>query len=174
MLNVCTLSISIPSFIRHSAINFVIFCSLRIQNFNQSWLIPSVLALPTSKTGQKRHIIKMASANKVAPPGRPEGTRKPHKLPPLLKMKLEAKAKASASAVTVTYQQSRLLSSSAAPISTTPLVIHTMPASAKKQLAGIKITPSVCQLALLQHPLVHCLPFSLLTNQPAQQRTAWV
>ena len=78
------------------------------------------------------------------------------------------------SAVTVTYQQSRLLSSSAAPIPTTPLVIHTMPASAKKQVAGIKITPSVCQLALLQHPLVHRLPFSLLTNQPAQQRTAQV
>jgi hypothetical protein len=61
-----------------------------------------------------------------------------------------------------------------APIPTTPLVIHTMPAFAKKQVAGIKITPSVCQLALLQHPLVHRLPFSLLTNQPAQQRTAQV
>lgn len=34
----CSYTLNTSSFIRHSAINFILFCSLHTQSFNQSWL----------------------------------------------------------------------------------------------------------------------------------------
>jgi hypothetical protein len=67
-----------------------------------------------------------------------------------------------------------LRSSSAAPFPATTFVVHTTPASAKKQLVGIKIELRHCSILSSIQRAVASQSLCCQTNQPAQQRSTRV
>jgi hypothetical protein len=67
-----------------------------------------------------------------------------------------------------------LRSSSAAPFPATTFVVHTTPASAKKQLVGIKIELRHCSILSSIQRAVVFQSLCCQTNQPAQQRSTQV
>jgi hypothetical protein len=168
VLNVRTLSI--PLHLLDTVQSTLFFFALFIPKalINHGWAI-SISSSATSKTRRKHHnIVKRLS--QTGYPAGPTGQEAKEELPPLFKRKLEANAKAAA----VTYQWSHLRSSSAAPFPATTFVVHTTPASAKKQLVGIKIELRHCSILSSIQRAVASQSLCCQTNQPAQQRSTRV
>ena len=138
--------------------NFILFCSLHTQSFNQSWLNHHSSGA-TSKTGRKHHNIKRLSQKGYhAGPAGQEAKEAPSSFQEEAGSKCKGRC-CHISVITFAKLQCCSLSSN--------YVCHSYHTCFHKEAVSWHQdrTPS------LQHPLIHpesgCLPISLLPNKPA-------